>query len=822
MSKGISREHFLELLAKAKAQVEAAKEDQSVAAAEELASAIEKTNPTTVDMSLMGIPQVTNDEEEEAAVDAIKEVISTPAAQEQTRKPGVARDVILNEKQRRFADKVLAGDNVVLIGAAGTGKTTSMRTVTRELMDSGKIKNLSNSTKWLRVGYPGAAVLSFTRKAVNNIRYAVADEIKPHTLTCHKLLEFAPVKYEIEDPENPGQFKTTMRFEPQRNADNPLPPDLKFIAWEESSMVSVILYLQYKAAMPHVYQEVFLGDIQQLPPVFGLAILGFKMLELEVVELTEVYRQALESPIISLAWTILKGNPHDFDTRTESYKTYSPILQKEVSRIRCPKLDEYSRSNEQGEVKIQIWQKTLTSDMALNTATKQFTAWADQGYYNPDDDIILCPFNKAFGTIELNKGIAQHLGMKRGATVHEVVAGYNKYYLAVGDRVLYDKEDAFIIDIARNSEYMGKPFIAPSKNLDRWGHYREAPTAEEQMVHIDDGAMTEADIDKFMELAADDINERVTAASHVVVVKLAYSDEEVEIDTAKGINDLLGGYAITVHKAQGSEWDKVFFIMHTTHAVMTQRELLYTAVTRAKKFLHIICETDTLYRGVKSQKIKGNTIKEKAEWFKGKEKDYQQQLELIKQLESREFVQTAAKKEDVHEAPVQIEKEPDKPKAELIKLEQFVPEDIKSQAYAALQMYWAKAHHIWGDKIGAPPVMHFNLQRSGMLGNASTLTGVIRLNPVWCIAAADNEAVRKEMLDITIGHEVAHIVAHRYAGDNEHNEGWVMAMRLLGLPADKIYKGDDLPPWTSAYTEIVRKVKEKLEAEKQVNMEEYY
>ena len=51
---------------------------------------------------------------------------------------------------------------------------------------------------------------------------------------------------------------------------------------------------------------------------------------------------------------------------------------------------------------------------------------------------------------------------------------------------------------------------------------------------------------------------------------------------------------------------------------MTQRELLYTAVTRAAKELYVICEPQTFVTGVRSQKIKGTTLREKSEFFKGR------------------------------------------------------------------------------------------------------------------------------------------------------------------------------------------------------------
>jgi ATP-dependent exoDNAse (exonuclease V) alpha subunit len=56
---------------------------------------------------------------------------------------------------------------------------------------------------------------------------------------------------------------------------------------------------------------------------------------------------------------------------------------------------------------------------------------------------------------------------------------------------------------------------------------------------------------------------------------------------------------------------------------MIQRELLYTAVTRAREELYVICEPDTFVKGIESQKVKGNTLAEKAIYFQGKLKQQQ-------------------------------------------------------------------------------------------------------------------------------------------------------------------------------------------------------
>lgn len=48
------------------------------------------------------------------------------------------------------------------------------------------------------------------------------------------------------------------------------------------------------------------------------------------------------------------------------------------------------------------------------------------------------------------------------------------------------------------------------------------------------------------------------------------------------------GYACTVHKMQGSEHDIVILILHESHGIMLNREIFYTAVTRAKEKLYVI------------------------------------------------------------------------------------------------------------------------------------------------------------------------------------------------------------------------------------------
>ena len=53
-------------------------------------------------------------------------------------------------------------------------------------------------------------------------------------------------------------------------------------------------------------------------------------------------------------------------------------------------------------------------------------------------------------------------------------------------------------------------------------------------------------------------------------------------------------YAITIHKSQGSEFDVVIIVAPQTAPMLLTRNLLYTAITRAKKLLVILGGKNTI------------------------------------------------------------------------------------------------------------------------------------------------------------------------------------------------------------------------------------
>jgi exodeoxyribonuclease V alpha subunit len=507
---------------------------------------------------------------------------------------GRAKDITLNERQLEFKYLVQSGKSCVLLGAAGTGKTTCTKAAIQALIADG-LPALELTHKHLPSGTPAVVPCAYTRRATQNIKRAMSADVAQNALTLHKLLEYAPVYYEVMD-DSTGKMRRTMRFEPARNFMNQLSPSIRVIIIDEVSMLSVDLYQELEQATAHneSLQFIFIGDIQQLPPCFGLAILGFKILELPVVELVEVHRQALESPIIKFLCRILSG--------------------KVVGLAELQRDWQYPN-----EMQFIVWPKKIRAELALREFCKSIAKAYDSGAYNPEEDIILCPYNaeksksgeQNFSVFNINRYIANHIARANNYLTFEIIAGFQTFYYSIGDKVLYDKEDCIITAIEENPAYMGKAFQQASFTLDYWGH--------DPVSHGHRMQNTDLDLDKLLEMAGEaDNEERTIQASHKITFQFIDSGQYLTVTSLSDLNKLDHAYALTVHKSQGSEWRKVFLALHWSHNNMIRRELLYTAISRASKQIVVICEPDTFIGGIQKQTIKGTTLAEKAEYFKGK------------------------------------------------------------------------------------------------------------------------------------------------------------------------------------------------------------
>jgi len=180
----------------------------------------------------------------------------------------------LAESQIAAIRLALTSKMLVMTGGPGVGKTTIVKAILRILVAKG--------TKILLCAPTGRAAKRMTE--------ATGFEAK----TIHRLLEVDP---------RGGGFK--------RGDDNPLDCDLLVV--DEASMVDVMLMQALAKAVPTKAALLIVGDIDQLPSVGPGQVLADVISSdaVPVVRLTEVFRQAAQSRIITSAHRINQGSMPD-------------------------------------------------------------------------------------------------------------------------------------------------------------------------------------------------------------------------------------------------------------------------------------------------------------------------------------------------------------------------------------------------------------------------------------------------------------------------------------------------------------------------------
>lgn len=526
-------------------------------------------------------------------------------------------EIILNPAQKRAVELALSGQSFVLIGPAGTGKTFTVKYILEELIKNHKLPLMTENTKVLDKGDYGFLASASTRRATNVVRKGLPEGLK--AATGHALLEYEPEFYTEIDSET-GNLVNKMRFTATRNRQNPLPSCLALIGFDEASMLSVDFHEEIDSALPHKPQMIYIGDLAQLKPVFGDAILGYKLNELPVVELTQVYRQK-DGEILDFITDVRLGNKI-LDFKLPCYNNERLTIQ----RFKTP---------ERKEVRLAQFGNYLQKSI-------------DNNFIDPlAGDLILCPFNVGVGTLELNKFVADYYDQKQHRQIVPIVAGMQTVFLAIGDKILVERNDAVVTDIQINPAYMGRLPPPASHKLNRWGGLRSTKYGE-----IDLAAVELEDNEDQLEmliaqqghaLSLEDLTAEADKiklmASHIVSYTFIDPTEQqiasytktaaTNIEQAKSagdVNKIELAFCISVHKSQGSQAPHVMVLLSNQHSTMLCRELLYTAASRAQKKLTIVCDMDNINKCITNARIKGDTIAEKAEFFKGRSRDKESQM----------------------------------------------------------------------------------------------------------------------------------------------------------------------------------------------------
>lgn len=179
-------------------------------------------------------------------------------------------DIQFASQQRDAIFAALTERALILTGGPGTGKTTTT---------IGMIRLFETDGRRILLAAP-------TGRAAKRLSETTDREAR----TIHRLLEFSP---------HENGFK--------RNRENPLDADVVII--DEMSMVDIVLMNRLMQAIPTHATVILIGDTDQLPSVgAGNVLKGLiDSRQIPVVTLTEIFRQAQQSMIVTNAHLINTG-----------------------------------------------------------------------------------------------------------------------------------------------------------------------------------------------------------------------------------------------------------------------------------------------------------------------------------------------------------------------------------------------------------------------------------------------------------------------------------------------------------------------------------
>lgn len=384
----------------------------------------------------------------------------------------------LNDQQKDAVIKALSGGLTIITGGPGTGKTTV-------------IKCLIYMFKKRRQSY---MLMAPTGRAAKRITESTDQEAS----TIHRALKL-PV------------FSEDMLS--QLDTDN--------VIIDEVSMMDIYLFNVLLKCLKDGTRLILLGDKDQLPSVGAGNVLGDLLKKMPSVWLTQVYRQAEESLIISNAHLINNG--------------YMPVLSnnsKDFFFIRLKRPEDIA-----SEV-VSLVSRRLPNYLGVT----------------PDKIQVLCPMkNGAAGAKNLNELLSAALNSAKSKAIFVAGTSFKE-----GDKVMQTTNN-YNLAWTRGSE-KGEGVYNGDMGFIQSVH----PSTHELVVLFDDGR------------------------------RVVYSEN---------IDELIKAYAITVHKSQGSEFEAVVIPLVSGSPQVLTKNLLYTAITRAKRLVVLVGEEYNIRRMVDNNYI---------------------------------------------------------------------------------------------------------------------------------------------------------------------------------------------------------------------------
>lgn len=285
------------------------------------------------------------------------------------RSEGIEYAQLQKEAIRAALDKGL----LILTGGPGTGKTTTLNAIIRILMEKGEQVFLAAPTG----------------RAAKRMSELTGQEAK----TIHRMLQV-----DWDENDNPVF---------QRNERNPLECDAVVI--DELSMVDAYVFESVLRALPVGCRLILVGDSDQLPSVGAGNVIGDLIASgvFPTVQLSEIFRQSMESLIVTNAHRIVGGEMPVLNVRSNDFFFMPAEDPRAVSE--------------------------LVLSLAVTRLPKSYG-------YSPVADIqVLCPGRKGeIGTIELNKRLRERINPQ---AKDKPQVSVNGALFRVGDKVMQVKNN---------------------------------------------------------------------------------------------------------------------------------------------------------------------------------------------------------------------------------------------------------------------------------------------------------------------------------------------------------------------------------------------
>ncbi|WP_086478370.1 SF1B family DNA helicase RecD2 [Arenibacter amylolyticus] len=467
----------------------------------------------------------------------------------------------------------------ILTGGPGCGKTTTTKALVKLLLAMKKRVTLAAPTG----------------RAAQRMSEVIGEEAQ----TIHRLLVWQP---------HTGQFK--------KNEEDQL--DTDFVIIDESSMLDISIMASLLKATPLSAQLLLIGDPNQLPSVGAGNVLKdlIESEEVPVFNLKKVFRQASESQIIKFAHGIIQRKI----PRIESPIHMPDIWNKKVD---CLFIDSEEATKEQT-----LFIKKIRKSMRYVIDNEGLAFLREQGDEESDD---------RYKTITQEKDI--YINPTSKEEIESLKnTGVRSYIFNIPNKFLHTNIESLL-----RSESNAEALKGIVKKIHPWSSINYGFTASEMVVRLYTktikerlgehtevqiltpmtvGSMGARNLNQLVQATANPekegiaslkVGDRTFRAGDRVIQRRNNYDLEVfngdigyitaidslsnalEITYKTGENirqvhyekqdvlDLDLAYAITIHKSQGSEFDAVIIPVVLQHFNMLYQNLIYTALTRAKR-----------------------------------------------------------------------------------------------------------------------------------------------------------------------------------------------------------------------------------------------